>query len=54
MEWEIKRYSLLDDVITDCKFMLGASRKVTHSCANFWGVGIGKGFFAFKGFSFYP
>jgi hypothetical protein len=52
MEWEIKMYSFLDDVAIDCKFMLEASRKATHYCANCWGVGIGMGFFAFKGFPF--
>jgi hypothetical protein len=50
MEWEIKRYSFLDDVAIDCKFMLEASRKVTHSCANCWGVSIGKGFLLLKVF----
>jgi hypothetical protein len=50
MEWEIKRYSLLDDVATNCKFMLEALRKAIHSCANCWGVGIGKGFLFLKVF----
>jgi len=44
----IKRYSFLDDVPIDCKFMLEASRKATHSCANCWGVDIGKGFLLLK------
>jgi hypothetical protein len=47
MEWEIKRYFFFDDVAIDCKFMLEASRKAIHSCANCWGVGIGGGFFFF-------
>jgi hypothetical protein len=50
MEWEIKKYSFLDDVAIDSKFMLEVSRKGTHSCANCWGVGIGRGFLLLKVF----
>jgi hypothetical protein len=45
MEWEIKKFFFLDDVVIDCKFMLEASRKAIHSSANYWGVNIGGVFF---------
>ncbi len=49
-----KKVFFMDDVVIDCKFMLEASRKATHSSANCWGVDIGGVFFFFKRFSFYP